>query len=106
MSSPSHPGAAELRRVQLGRVATAEASAWAAWWRGELSRQKRPLAGGWPGTLSEARVRVARRIAADLGAAFLTTREELDETARAAWGAARREWNDSCAPEPDIDVEA
>jgi hypothetical protein len=107
VSSPSPTGAAEARHVQLERVASSEATAWAAWWRCELGRQQRPLAGGWPGTLSEARVRIARRIAADLGPAFLATREELDETARAAWGAARREWNDSCRPESvDFDLDA
>ena len=54
----------------------------------------RPVAGGWPGTLSEARVRVGRRIASELGPAFAATAEELMDAARAAYGTARREWNE------------
>jgi hypothetical protein len=99
VSSPLRPGEAAQRHAHLERVAFAEATAWAAWWRAELGRQRRPIAGGWPGTVSEARVRIARRIAADLGPSFEATREELDETARAAYGAARREWNDCCGPD-------
>jgi hypothetical protein len=90
---------AEGRKALLERAAHAEGSAWASWWRVELRRQSRVLTGGWPGTLSEARVRVARRIAVELGAAFHATREELELAARDAYSVARREWNDSCEPE-------
>lgn len=89
----------DARRALLERTAHAEGCAWASWWRGELQRQRRSQSGGWPGTLSEARVRVARRIAVDLGPAFDATRQELEVAARSAYGIARREWNDTCEPE-------
>ncbi|HEU5058753.1 MAG TPA: hypothetical protein VFU21_19605 [Kofleriaceae bacterium] len=97
----SHPAqqVVDARKALLERAAHAEGSAWAAWWRVELRRQKRFQAGGWPGTLSEARIRVARRVAAELGPAFGATREELEVAARSAYAIARREWNDTCDPE-------
>jgi hypothetical protein len=98
VSDPAQP-VAESRKELLERAAHAEGSSWASWWRVELRRQNRALAGGWPGTLSEARVRVARRIAVELGRAFDATRQELELAARFAYGIARREWNDTCEPE-------
>lgn len=93
------PLADDVRRALLETAAFAEATAWASWWRAELSRQSRPIAGGWPGTLSEARTRMARRIASELGADFALTAQELDRAARFAYGAARREWNANCEPD-------
>lgn len=91
--------AAANRRELLDRAARGEGFAWASWWRSELGRQSRRLAGGWPGTLTEARVRVARRIAVELGPEFGLTAEELEEAARSAYRTARHEWNESCEPE-------
>jgi len=91
--------AADVRRELLDRAARGEGSAWASWWRTELGRQSRPLEGGWPGTLSEARIRVARRIAVELGPEFGLTSDELEEAARSANRTARAAWNESCAPE-------
>lgn len=88
-----------IREALLARAATAEAIAWASWWRAELRRQERPLEGGWPGTLSEARARIVRRVAAELGPDFALTPQELDRTARTTYGAARRDWNDAVVPE-------
>jgi hypothetical protein len=90
---------AAARQVLLDRTARAEATSWASWWRNELHRQNRPVAGGWPGTLSEARVRVARRIAVELEPDLAATRQEVEQAARAAYGAARDEWNESREPE-------
>jgi len=97
-SRVSRPAAYE-RHGLLERAAHAEGNAWASWWRNELCRQSRPVAGGWPGTLTEARMRVARRIAVDLGPDFGATAQELEEAARSAYGAARREWKLNCEPE-------
>lgn len=93
------PVSRAAREVLLARAAGAEAIAWASWWRAEMRRQRRPLEGGWPGTLSEARARVARRVAVELGPDFRLTPEELDGAARSAYAAARRDWNDACVPE-------
>jgi hypothetical protein len=98
--SASDPARPALRQVLLAQTAQAEAIAWTAWWRNELRRQNRPVSGGWPGTLSEARVRVARRIAVEHGPTLAATRNEVESAAREAYGAARDAWNDSREPEP------
>jgi len=82
-----------LRRSALERTALATGKQWAERCRQELREQGRAISGGWPGTLSEARARVAaawmrtgrRRPAA-------ITHEELDWLARAAYARAKRDW--------------
>ena len=98
MSTSGRP-TPEARQMLLEQTARAEGNAWASWWRNELQRQNRPVSGGWPGTLSEARVRVARRLAVEHGPALAATRQEVEDAARAAYGAARNEWNESREPE-------
>ncbi len=90
---------AEPRQVLLTRTALAEALAWSAWWRTELQRQNRRLSGGWPGTLSEARARVVRRIALEHGPQLAVTAQEVERAARTVYGAARDQWNDHREPE-------
>ena len=89
------------RGALLEAAAASEGAAWAAWWLDEMRRQARPVCGGWPGTLSEARRRMVKRIAAELGVSFAPTAAELDSATRAAYGQAKRDWNLSC--EPDLE---
>lgn len=95
MSASHHP-AVEARQAFLDRAAQAEGSAWGDVVARDLSRQNRRLTGGWPGTLTEARFRVARRIFADLGPGFGATQQELEQAARAAYKCARDRWHESC----------
>jgi hypothetical protein len=44
-------------------------------------------------------VRIARRIAHELGPEFRVTAEELEVAARSAYRTARHDWNESRAPE-------
>jgi len=88
----SDPGGAERRAEVLGRIAVETGEAWVLWWYDQLRRQRRPVAGGWPGTLSEARARLTARVSADLGREFTLTYAELDVLARTAYFRAKGEW--------------
>lgn len=64
--------------------------AWAHEYVSELQAQARPPAGGWPGTMGEARHRILTHIATSLD------RERLNELARVANLAAKRGWRAAC----------
>lgn len=89
------------RRVLLESASADEGVAWAAWWRNELRRQERPVAGGWPGTLSEARKRIVARIIKELGPRFGASESEIQSATRATYGTAKRDWNDNRDPDAD-----
>jgi hypothetical protein len=91
----------DRRRVMLEDAASSEGTAWAEWWRVELRRQRRPVAGGWPGTLSEARARIVARILHEHGPQFSATAAEIESAARSTYGTAKRDWNDNCDPDPE-----
>jgi hypothetical protein len=79
----------------LAGLATAIGEAWA----GELVHGfrlgKRKIVGPWPGTIGEARVRVLTGLRRRL------ERQTLDDLARVASAAARREWNHFSQPDPE-----
>jgi hypothetical protein len=93
--------AGEQRKGVLERAAIAVGVSWVAWWRDELRRQGRPAAGGWPGTISEARARVVARVSADLGRNYVNalTSDELEFLAKTAYGKARDDWRANMEPE-------
>jgi len=67
---------------------------WAEGWREEMVKQGRPIAGGWPGTIGEARARVAAHFEHELRRRKMAhlTSDELATATRAAFGQARRDW--------------
>jgi hypothetical protein len=87
MSSPERESLLEAWAIDAGRK-------WAAALRRELAEEGRPVAGGWPGTLSEARSRAAARCKLELAALAHATASsgELDQAARRLNAAARRDW--------------
>lgn len=87
--------------MRLDAAALSEGNEWAEWWRSELERQGRRPAGGWPGTLSEARRRIAVRLMADFGRTFAATADELDHATHSAYAAAKRSWDQGCYPDDD-----
>lgn len=89
------------RQAQLHQAAVTEGGIWAEWWRDELTRQSRAVAGGWPGTISEARRRIATRIARDFGPRFGATASELEAATRSTYVVAKRHWND-CAVSDEL----
>src|SRR4051794_32370025 len=77
--------------------------AWAKRCRADLVEEQRPAAGGWPGTMTEARAVVANRLAAERkGLGFeQPTNEEREHMARIAYGSARRDWLEHCCKEDE-----
>lgn len=84
----------DKRQMVVARAAQAAAVSWTASMFDALARERRSVSGGWPGTLSEARVRAraeaARELAAESMAAL--THEELALAARLTNAEARRAW--------------
>jgi hypothetical protein len=74
---------------------------WAKQQRQELHREGRPAAGGWPGTLREARTRVEQDILPKVARRVMApvTREERERAARTAYASARSEWRRNLEPE-------
>lgn len=82
------------RREALELGSTSAGVRWAAHYRDQLHKQGRPAAGGWPGTMNEARVHAAAFFGTELprrGMGALTY-QESEFAARAVYAAARRHW--------------
>lgn len=88
------PVGLEARRTLVERTSSSAGEVWARWWRAELERQGRAAAGGWPGTLSEARARVLEAVLPDLkkhGIGELSF-DERELAAKTVYATARRRW--------------
>jgi hypothetical protein len=104
-----HPGAADAdtgtraaaRRAFIEETANALGRTWAEGRRAELHREGRPAAGGWPGTLREARSCVERELSHKLQGHRMTaiTTNERETAARATYASARSEWRRRAEPE-------
>jgi len=82
----------------LERLALAAADEWIDWWACELARDDRRMAGGWPGTMREARARFVR--AAALGNEHVLEAATIDALSRRTYVAARARWLSRAAREP------
>jgi hypothetical protein len=85
----------EERAVALGRT-------WADQWRQDLHGEGRPAAGGWPGTVPEARGQVLRGIPAEMARRKMPalTEGERELAVRTVYASARGEWRRHLEPEP------
>ncbi len=92
---------ADLRRVFLEQSAISLGRSWAEQWRDDLHREGRPAAGGWPGTLREARARVEHHLHAEVTRRKISavTGAEREFVARKAYASARAEWCQKAEPE-------
>jgi hypothetical protein len=81
--------------VEFSPIATAVGEAWADELVRGLRADRREVIGAWPGTMREARMRVLARLRLKLEAPV------LDELARVATLAARREWQQVTQPDPE-----
>jgi hypothetical protein len=88
-----------MRSSLLERAALDTATAWAHRRIDELRAEGREVAGGWPGTLSEAR-HFARASLARSGLGGIT-HEELEQVARATYARARSTWLASAGSEDE-----
>jgi hypothetical protein len=85
---------------------------WARGWLAELGSEGRSAAGGWPGTITQARSRVRAVVTAELARAKFqpAAADEVDRTARAAYARAREVWlasakaDDADDDEPEEDA--
>ncbi|HTE55792.1 MAG TPA: hypothetical protein VK698_33285 [Kofleriaceae bacterium] len=76
----------------LEHLAAAEGSAWASRSCDELRQQGRSIAGGWPGTMSQARLRVRVCMTVPGRPAASLTTADLDWLARTVYLTAKAEW--------------
>ncbi len=85
----------------LAEGATSTGDRWLLALREALRQEGRAAAGGWPGTVGEARARVEAYLVAELGRRKMLslTREELDSATRTAYARAKRGWLSTCEPE-------
>jgi phosphoglycolate phosphatase-like HAD superfamily hydrolase len=82
------------RRILLEQDPIAVGTAWARAVCDNLTGQGRSIAGGWPGTLVEARARIAKSLRDELtkhGFKELDP-EELDHAVSATYARAKQEW--------------
>jgi hypothetical protein len=92
-ADPPAPAGAPRDRV-VDAAARDAGDRWAAACRDELAKEGRLVEGGWPGTLSEARVRVASHVGhalVELAMPALTY-DELGRAARLTYERARSAW--------------
>ena len=89
------------RRKFIEQSAIAIGQTWAEGWRRELHREGRPAAGGWPGTLREARTRVEQTLQIEMRGRKMAaiTGVERELAARTTYASARSEWRRHLDPE-------
>jgi hypothetical protein len=86
------PMIAQRAHTALERVVDAAGEAWALDWSNTLHGEGRSVSGGWPGTLSEARGRVAVCLARRPNGTRRVSADELESLARRAYAAAKKAW--------------
>jgi hypothetical protein len=101
-TEPRAPCGPAERRAILEQSAIDLGLRWAEQQRRDLHREGRPAAGGWPGTIREARTRVERDILPEVLRRIMTpvTLEEREHAARTAYASARSEWHRHAEPDP------
>ncbi len=105
-SSGTRHAPGDARRALLDKSATAAGTLWAQRWCDELRKEGRPVVGGWPGTLREARAQVSAYLGTSLGKRKLSfTREELERAAKTAYTAAKNSWLAKVDREEDEDAD-
>ncbi|HET9956198.1 MAG TPA: hypothetical protein VFQ61_16940 [Polyangiaceae bacterium] len=85
----------------LERAVESVGEAWAQDFAQSLKKEGRAVAGGWPGTLSEARARVVACAAGRLGPNYSIVPEQLEALTRRAYEVAKKAWLASSEPDRD-----
>jgi hypothetical protein len=80
------------RTQRLTRLADDAGRGWATSWCDDLHKQGRVAAGGWPGTITEARARLLARLNGEKGLGLPLAAAEVDALTKAAYVAAKNEW--------------
>lgn len=76
----------------LEHLATAEGSAWASRSCDELRQQGRTITDGWPGTMSQARLRVRACVSGPQRLAATLSADDLDWLTRTVYLSAKAAW--------------
>lgn len=93
----------ETRSGKLEQAANAAARSWARRRIDELLAEGRAVAGGWPGTMREARGCVRSELARE--GLLPASHEEIEQTARRAYTCARDVWLASASRDDEDDPE-
>lgn len=96
----------QVRGDVLHEIAVLAARTWANEWIATLTSEGRPIAGGWPGTMSDARARagaLASRTLISLSMAALD-HDELRDLTRDTYKEAQRCWRDRAPATHESDV--
>lgn len=96
----SSPGRRKVADYETERESLVEKSAhevgerWARGWREELQSERRTAAGGWPGTIAQARACSGAHLSAELAKLRLAgpSTAELERAARLTYARARAVW--------------
>jgi hypothetical protein len=97
-SSARVSGPVRLRALE--RAADDAGKSWALGWADALLAEGRPVAGGWPGTMSEARARVVNCARAASYKGLLLSESSLDALSRRAYLTAKAAWHTRTGPTP------
>ena len=87
--------------VRLENEAVVVGRAWAASCSERLRREGRRAAGGWPGTLSEARTQLAAHVLAHLGPEVVLSYDDIERLVKAIYSAARGGWLSKASRDPE-----
>ena len=84
----------ESRGILLNTECLALGASWAELWCARMQRQGRPVVGGWPGTVPEAKVLIRSRLDSELAARGMNslTNDEWVIATRATYARAKQEW--------------
>lgn len=95
-----------IRADVLRDIAIQAARSWANEWIAALAAEGRPVAGGWPGTMSDARARAGALATRTLGTHAMSAldHDELRDLTHATYKEAQRCWRDR-APSAPVDDE-
>lgn len=94
---------AAARQALIAETADAAGRSWAEQRRRELRKEGRRAAGGWPGTMREARGVIERALEPELRVRHMdaVTAEEREGAARATNASARSSWLRAAEPDDD-----
>lgn len=101
MTNPVEPSDDATYAAEMLPLVREASAAWLAGWRAELARDGRPMEGGWPGTLGEARAFVLGRITSELVRKGLPhpTPNRTARAVRDLYDVTRRAWQSAAASE-------
>lgn len=90
--------------VTLSQCAQGEGERWANEIRSRIHGEQRRAAGGWPGTMSEARARLFAHVLPKLmqSGAPCVSEKDREEAARCLYRSARAQWMQTQEPEEEL----